>query len=128
LGHSPPLIPRESAAYPAEWTKDGKFWPAVGRVDNAYGDRNLGVFVPYVEDMKITISFQSQSRYLSCISFNIVSNWLLSSNILKPSVSINRTGISIKLLIHLYRTRLRYVNILDQWIFHNLGSAFNTRK
>jgi glycine dehydrogenase len=32
---------RESAAYPAPWTKEHKFWPAVGRIDNVYGDRNL---------------------------------------------------------------------------------------
>lgn len=32
---------REEAAYPAPWTKVYKFWPAVGRIDNAYGDRNL---------------------------------------------------------------------------------------
>ncbi|ERN41620.1 glycine dehydrogenase (decarboxylating) [Rubidibacter lacunae KORDI 51-2] len=32
---------REQAAYPAEWVRDRKFWPSVGRVDNAYGDRNL---------------------------------------------------------------------------------------
>jgi len=32
---------RESAAYPAPWTRVAKFWPAVGRVDNVYGDRNL---------------------------------------------------------------------------------------
>ena len=32
---------RESAAFPAQWLKDGKFWPAVGRIDNVYGDRNL---------------------------------------------------------------------------------------
>ncbi|ELS05542.1 glycine dehydrogenase, decarboxylating [Xenococcus sp. PCC 7305] len=32
---------REDAAYPADWTKVHKFWPAVGRIDNAYGDRNL---------------------------------------------------------------------------------------
>ncbi len=32
---------RETAAYPAEWIKSNKFWPAVGRVDNVYGDRNL---------------------------------------------------------------------------------------
>jgi glycine dehydrogenase len=33
--------PREQAAYPASWLHDFKFWPAVGRVDNPYGDRNL---------------------------------------------------------------------------------------
>jgi glycine dehydrogenase len=32
---------RESAAYPSKWTKEYKFWSAVGRIDNAYGDRNL---------------------------------------------------------------------------------------
>jgi len=32
---------REEGAYPAPWTKTHKFWPVVGRVDNAYGDRNL---------------------------------------------------------------------------------------
>ncbi len=32
---------RELAAFPAPWTREGKFWPAVGRVDNVYGDRNL---------------------------------------------------------------------------------------
>ncbi|MBU2445635.1 MAG: aminomethyl-transferring glycine dehydrogenase [Bacteroidetes bacterium] len=32
---------REKAAFPAEWTKKNKFWPYVGRVNNAYGDRNL---------------------------------------------------------------------------------------
>ena len=32
---------RERAAYPASWLRQFKFWPAVGRVDNPYGDRNL---------------------------------------------------------------------------------------
>jgi glycine dehydrogenase len=32
---------REVAAFPAFWTKEYKFWPTVGRIDNAYGDRNL---------------------------------------------------------------------------------------
>ena len=32
---------RESAAFPAPWTKDYKYWPPVGRIDNVYGDRNL---------------------------------------------------------------------------------------
>ncbi|UII21923.1 aminomethyl-transferring glycine dehydrogenase [Fulvivirga ligni] len=32
---------REKAAYPLAYIYDGKFWPTVGRVDNAYGDRNL---------------------------------------------------------------------------------------
>ncbi len=32
---------REKAALPAAWLKHKKFWPSVGRVNNAYGDRNL---------------------------------------------------------------------------------------
>ena len=32
---------RETAAYPAPWTRDNKYWPSVSRVDNVYGDRNL---------------------------------------------------------------------------------------
>ena len=35
------LYSREKAAYPTAWTRARKFWPAVGRVNNAYGDRNL---------------------------------------------------------------------------------------
>jgi glycine dehydrogenase len=32
---------RQKAAYPLGFVKDSKFWPAVSRIDNAYGDRNL---------------------------------------------------------------------------------------
>jgi glycine dehydrogenase len=32
---------REQAAYPAPWTREYKFWPAVGRIDAAFGDRNF---------------------------------------------------------------------------------------
>ena len=32
---------REQAAYPAPWTREHKFWPAVSRIDSVYGDRNL---------------------------------------------------------------------------------------
>jgi glycine dehydrogenase len=32
---------REKAAYPVSWTRKNKFWPSVGRINNAYGDRNL---------------------------------------------------------------------------------------
>ncbi len=32
---------RQQAAFPLEHIKDNKFWPAVRRVDDAYGDRNL---------------------------------------------------------------------------------------
>jgi glycine dehydrogenase len=32
---------RQKAAFPLPFVKEGKFWPSVSRVDNAYGDRNL---------------------------------------------------------------------------------------
>ncbi len=32
---------REKAAYPLHYLKLNKFWPAVSRIDDAYGDRNL---------------------------------------------------------------------------------------
>ncbi len=32
---------REKAAYPLPFVREAKFWPAVSRIDNAYGDRNL---------------------------------------------------------------------------------------
>jgi glycine dehydrogenase len=32
---------REQAAFPAPWVQESKFWPAVARIDNTYGDRNL---------------------------------------------------------------------------------------
>jgi glycine dehydrogenase len=41
---------REAAAYPAPWTRTHKFWPAVGRIDNVYGDRNLVCSCPPLED------------------------------------------------------------------------------
>jgi len=37
-GHS---YTRQKAAFPLKWTVDNKFWPSVGRIDDAYGDRNL---------------------------------------------------------------------------------------
>jgi glycine dehydrogenase len=41
---------REQAAFPAPWTRDHKFWPAVGRIDNVYGDRNLFCSCPPIEE------------------------------------------------------------------------------
>jgi glycine dehydrogenase len=32
---------RQKAAYPLKWVAENKFWPSCGRVDDAYGDRNL---------------------------------------------------------------------------------------
>ena len=43
---------RKQAAYPAPWLKDHKYWPTVGRVDNAFGDRNLICICPTIDDYK----------------------------------------------------------------------------
>ena len=32
---------RQKAAFPLPWIIENKFWPAVGRIDDSYGDRNL---------------------------------------------------------------------------------------
>jgi glycine dehydrogenase len=32
---------RRKAAFPLDWVVENKFWPAVGRIDDGYGDRNL---------------------------------------------------------------------------------------
>ena len=40
---------RQQAAYPAPWLRQHKFWPAVGRIDNPYGDRNLVCTCPPVD-------------------------------------------------------------------------------
>ncbi len=40
---------RERAAFPAAWVRERKFWPAVARVNNAAGDRNLVCSCPPVD-------------------------------------------------------------------------------
>ena len=40
---------REQAAYPTAFSREYKFWPAVGRIDSVYGDRNLICTCPPVE-------------------------------------------------------------------------------
>ena len=41
---------REQAAFPLPWVRQAKFWPAVGRIDNPYGDRHLVCACVPVED------------------------------------------------------------------------------
>jgi glycine dehydrogenase len=43
---------REQAAFPTRWTREYKFWPAVARIDNVYGDRNLFCSCPPVEEFQ----------------------------------------------------------------------------
>lgn len=40
---------REQAAYPLPWLREKKMWPAVARVDDAFGDTNLFCTCPPVE-------------------------------------------------------------------------------
>ncbi len=40
---------RQQAVYPLPFVRENKFWPAVGRVDDAHGDRNLICACPPVE-------------------------------------------------------------------------------
>ncbi len=42
---------RDQAAFPLSHQRQSKFWPAVARIDNAYGDRNLICTCPSVEDV-----------------------------------------------------------------------------
>jgi glycine dehydrogenase len=41
---------RQLAGFPASWVKKNKYWPTVGRVDNAYGDRNVVCSCPPVSE------------------------------------------------------------------------------
>ena len=41
---------RNKAAFPLSWVRHSKFWPSVGRVNDAYGDRNLMCTCPPLED------------------------------------------------------------------------------
>ena len=47
---------RQEAAFPAGDDQRGhKFWPAVARIDNAYGDRNLVCTCPSVEELAASV-------------------------------------------------------------------------
>ena len=41
---------RDVAVFPAPWVRQSKFWPAVGRIDNVYGDRHLVCACVPIED------------------------------------------------------------------------------
>ncbi|MDO5510789.1 MAG: aminomethyl-transferring glycine dehydrogenase [Weeksellaceae bacterium] len=44
---------RQKAAYALDWVGERKFWASVGRVDNAYGDRNLICTCPEVSSYEL---------------------------------------------------------------------------
>ena len=41
---------REDAVFPASWLREYKYWPTVGRIENAVGDRNLICTCPDISD------------------------------------------------------------------------------
>lgn len=47
---------REKAAFPLDYVRKNKFWPAVRRVDDAYGDRNLMCTCPPIEEYEKELS------------------------------------------------------------------------
>lgn len=40
---------REDAAFPTAFSREAKFWPAVGRIDSVFGDRHLVCICPPIE-------------------------------------------------------------------------------
>ncbi|MCB0908891.1 MAG: hypothetical protein KDB63_17435, partial [Nocardioidaceae bacterium] len=42
---------REEAAYPLPGQRHNKYWPPVGRIDGAYGDRHLVCTCPPLEEL-----------------------------------------------------------------------------
>jgi glycine dehydrogenase len=44
---------RQKAVFPSAWVKNHKFWPAVNRIDNAAGDRNLICTCPATADYQL---------------------------------------------------------------------------
>jgi len=49
--HWPHTYPRSLGAYPAPWLGEHKYWPPVGRIDNAYGDRHLVCSCPAMSEI-----------------------------------------------------------------------------
>ena len=43
---------RSEAAYPSSSTREHKYWPPVGRIDGAYGDKNLMCSCPSIDDFR----------------------------------------------------------------------------
>jgi glycine dehydrogenase len=48
-GDWPHPYSREQAVFPLPFVRENKFWPAVGRIDNPYGDRHLLCTCPPIE-------------------------------------------------------------------------------
>ena len=53
---------REKAAFPVKSLRQNKFWPSVGRVNNAYGDRQLICTCPPIEAYMHETSLETQAE------------------------------------------------------------------
>ncbi len=53
---------REQAAFPLPYVRDHKFWPAVARVDNVHGDRQLICACPPLEDYEAAAAAQHEQE------------------------------------------------------------------
>ena len=47
---------RQQAAFPLNDQQQNKVWPAVARIDNAFGDRNLVCTCPSVEEVAVPVA------------------------------------------------------------------------
>ena len=56
------LYSREKAAYPVRDLRLNKFWPSIGRVNNAYGDRQLICTCPPIEAYAQETSLEAQAE------------------------------------------------------------------
>lgn len=56
---------RERAVFPLGWVAANKFWPAVNRIDNVYGDRNLFCACPPLDEWAEDLSDDLQTPSIS---------------------------------------------------------------
>jgi glycine dehydrogenase len=61
---------RERAAYPNPSTREHKVWPPVGRIDDAYGDRNLVCTFPPIEEYAAADDQRRSSRASSAATLS----------------------------------------------------------
>jgi glycine dehydrogenase len=52
---------RRQAAFPTDFQQEVKFWPAVGKIDNSYGDRNLVCTCPPISDFEDVPSQETET-------------------------------------------------------------------
>ena len=66
---------REKAAFPASWVRAAKFWPAVSRVDNVYGDRNLIARLEEMAPASVSSPPTPPKRRLCVLGASVINFW-----------------------------------------------------